>query len=170
MDDYVCNQCNKKFNRKWNALRHNRQMHHELAIIYNKNNGFIFQNSKQSSNMADSDHHYEYEIEEQNIVDIFGKLIHPFSELEKELDGNNESHKINYLSTLIVGALNSSDPVKMLQDALQFSRSVKGKVKIVSYVARDMHISPMQAEQYLNEIIRNSEYFKNYSKLNNTRI
>ena len=167
---YTCNQCNKNFKRKWNALRHNKKIHHELAIIYNKTNGFIFQNTKRSNNLTKFDPVYEHEIEEQNIVDIFGKLIHPFSELEKELDGNNESHKINYLSTLIVGALNSSDPVKMLQDALQFSRSVKGKVKIVSYVARDMHISPMQAEQYLNEIIRNSEYFKNYSKLNNTRI
>jgi hypothetical protein len=169
MGDYVCNQCNKKFNRKWNALRHNKQIHHELAIVYNKTNGFVFQNSKQSDNKTESDLLYEYEIEEQNIVNIFGKLIQPFSELEKELYRNTESDKIEYLSTLVVGALNSSDPVKTLQDALQFSRSVNGKVKIVSYVAKGMRISTIQAEQYLNGIIRNSKYFKNYSKLNNTR-
>jgi hypothetical protein len=144
-------------------------MHHELAIIYNKTNGFIYQNSKESNNVTNFDPIYEHEIEEQNIVDIFGKLMHPFTELEKELDGSKDSTKINYLSTLVVGALNSSDPVKVVQDALHFNRSIKGKVKIVSYVANGMHIPKIQAEQYLNEIIKSSKYFKNYSKLNNTR-
>ncbi|HEU5119602.1 MAG TPA: hypothetical protein VFT71_01330 [Candidatus Nitrosocosmicus sp.] len=169
MGDYVCNQCNKKFNRKWNALRHNSQIHHGLAIVYNKTTGFIFQDSKQSNNMTDFDPIYEYDIEQQNIVDIFGKLVQPFSELEKEFDGN-ASDKINYLYTLVVGALNSSDPVKMLQDALNFYRSAKGKAKIVSYVAKGMGIDNIRAEQYLNGIIRNSKYFKNYTKLDHTRL
>jgi hypothetical protein len=168
--EYTCNQCNKNFKRKWNALRHNEKIHHELAIIHNQSNGFIFQNSKKSNDVTNFDPLYENEIQEQNIVDIFGKLMHPFAELEKELDGITESAKINYLYTLVVGALNSSDPVKMLQDALHFNRSVKGKVKIVSYVARGLHIPNIQAEQYLNEIIKSSKYFKNYAKLNNTRI
>ena len=168
MGVYVCNRCNKKFNRKWNALRHNRDIHHGLAIVYNKTTGFVFQNSKQSDNITNFDPLYEYEIEEQNIVAIFGMLMQPFSELEKELDGNAED-KINYLYRLVVGALLSSDPVKMLQDTLDFNHSLKGKAKIVSYVAKGMHIDNIRAEQYLNEIIRNSKYFKNYSKLNNTR-
>lgn len=169
MGVYTCNQCDKNFQRKWNALRHNKKIHHELAIIYNKTNGFIFQNSKESNDVTNYDPVYEHEIEELNIVDIFGKLMHPFAELEKELDGMTESKKINYLCTLVVGALNSSDPVKILQDALLFNRSVKGKVKIVSYVAKGLQIPNIQAEQYLNEIIKSSRYFKNYSKLNNTR-
>lgn len=169
MGEYSCNQCNKNFKRKWNALRHNKKIHHELAIIFNKTNGFVYQNSKESNNVTNFDPLYEQEVEEQNIVDIFGKLMHPFAELEKELDGSLESNKVNYLSTLVVGALASSDPVKTLQDALNFNRSLKGKVKIVSYVAKGMGISNLQAEHYLNEIIRNSKYFKNYSKLNNTR-
>lgn len=169
MGVYTCNQCDKNFQRKWNALRHNKKIHHELAIIYNKTNGFIFQNSKESNDVTNYDPVYEHEIEELNIVDIFGKLMHPFAELEKELDGMTESKKINYLCTLVVGALNSSDPVKILQDALLFNRSVKGKVKIVSYVAKGLQIPNIQAEQYLNEIIKSSRYFKNSSKLNNTR-
>ena len=68
--------------------------------------------------MTDFDFLYKYEIEEQNIVAIFGKLMQPFSELEKELDGNAESDKINYLYSVVVGALISSNPVKTLQDAL----------------------------------------------------
>jgi hypothetical protein len=169
MHDYICSQCNKKFNRKWNALRHNRQIHHELAIIYNKTTGFVFQNSKQSNYKTDFNPVDEYEIEEQNIVDVYGKLMQPFSDLEKELAGTAESNRINYLCNLVVGALNSSDPVKMLQDMLHFNRSIKGKAKIVSYVAKGMHINNISAEQYLNEIIRNSKYFKNYSKLKNTK-
>ncbi|WP_415310697.1 hypothetical protein [Candidatus Nitrosocosmicus sp. FF01] len=120
MGVYSCNQCNKNFKRKWNALRHNKKIHHELAIIFNKTNGFVYQNSKESNNVTNFDPLYEQEVEEQNIVDIFGKLMHPFAELEKELDGSLESNKVNYLSTLVVGALASSDPVKTLQDALQF--------------------------------------------------
>ena len=169
MGEYSCNQCNKNFKRKWNALRHNKKIHHELAIIFNKTNGFVYQNSKESNNVTNFDPLYEQEVEEQNIVDIFGKLMHPFAELEKELDGSLESNKVNYLSTLVVGALASSDPVKTLQDALQFHRSIKGKVRIISYVAKDLNIPLIQAEQYLNQIIKSSKYFKNYSKLNNTR-
>jgi hypothetical protein len=169
MGVYRCNQCNKNFKRKWNALRHNKKIHHDLAIIFNKTNGFVYQNSKESNNVTNFDPIHEQEVEEQNIVDIFGKLMHPFTELEKELYGSLESNKVNYLSTLVVGALANSDPVKTLQDALNFNRSLKGKVKIVSYVAKGMGISNLQAEHYLNEIIRNSKYFKNYSKLNNTR-
>jgi hypothetical protein len=170
MSDYVCNQCNKKFNRKWNALRHNSQIHHGLAIVYNKTTGFVFQDSKQSNNMTNFDLIYERVIEEQNIVNIFGKLMQPFSELEKEFDGNAESNKIKYLSTLVVGALNSPEPVKKLQDALNFSRSVKGKAKIVSYVAKGMNMNNVQAEHYLKEMIKRSKYFKNYTRLDHTRL
>jgi hypothetical protein len=166
---YICNQCNKNFKRKWNALHHNKKIHHDLAIISNKTNGFIYQNSRGLNSMADFDPLFEREIEKQNILDIFGKLMPTFTELEKELDGIAESDKVKNLYTLIIGALNSSDPVKKLQDALHHNQSIKGKIKIVSYVARGMNIPSIQAELYLDEIIRSSRYFKNYSKLNNTR-
>lgn len=168
MGEYSCNQCNKNFKRKWNALRHNKKIHHELAIIYNKTNGFIFQNSESNTN-TNFDPMNEREIEDLNIVDIFGKLIQPFRELEKELNGFTESDKIKNLSTLVIGALNSSDPVKMLEDALYFNQSVNGKARIVSYVAKDMDFSNIQAEQFLDDIIKRSKYFKNYSKLNSVR-
>ena len=170
MGGYVCNQCNKNFSRKWNALRHNEKIHYGLAIIYNKTTGFIFQNSKESNNTTNFDPLDKRIIEELNIVDIFGKLIQPFTELEKEFGQFTESDRINYLGNLIVSALNSSDPVKMLQDLLHFNRAIKGKTKIVSYVARSMQIPNIQAEQYLNEMIKSSKYFKNYTKLDYTRL
>ena len=149
----MCNHCNKTFSRKWNALRHNNMTHHGLAIIYDKTTGFVFKNSEESNNKTNFDPLSQYEIKELNIINIFGRIMQPFTEYEKELDGLSESQKINNLSALIVGALSSTDPVKMIQDNLYFIRSAKGKAKIISYVAKSMNTSNVQAEQYLNRII-----------------
>lgn len=163
MNDYRCNSCKKNFSRKWNALRHQEQTHHGLAIIFNKKTGAIFKNSNGSNN--ETSEPYEHEDEEQIITDIFGRLIQPFEELEKALSGNvQQIELINYLSNIIVGALSSSDPVKSIQNTLHFSHSIKGKVKMVSYVAQGMNIPPHQAEIYLAELIKSSRYYKNYTK------
>ncbi len=143
--------------------------HHGLAIIYNKTTGFVFKSSEESNNKTNFDPLSQFEIEKLNIINIFGRIMQPFTEYEKELNGLSESQKINNLSALIVGALSSTDPVKMIQDNLNFIRSVNGKAKIVSYVAKSMKISSVQAEHYLNQLIKSSRYFKNYTKLNNTR-
>ncbi|HYF99817.1 MAG TPA: hypothetical protein VD815_06980 [Candidatus Saccharimonadales bacterium] len=150
-------------------MRHNNVTHHGLAIIYNKTTGLVFRNSEESNNKTNFDPLSQYDIEDQNIVNIFGRIMQPFTEYEEELDGISESQKINNLSALIVEALSSADPVKEIQDNLYFIRSVKGKAKIVSYVAKSMNISSVQAEQFLNQIIKSSRYFKSYTKLNNTR-
>ncbi len=52
MNDYSCNRCKKNFSRKWNALRHNEQIHHGLAIIFNKKTGALFKNSDGSNQEA----------------------------------------------------------------------------------------------------------------------
>src|SRR3954465_15139971 len=33
---YKCTNCEQTFSRKWNAERHNAQIHDEMAIVYNK--------------------------------------------------------------------------------------------------------------------------------------
>ncbi len=148
MNDYRCNRCKKNFSRKWNALRHNEQIHYGLATIFNKKTGGLFINSNGSNNGAGES--YENEDDEQIITDIFGRLIQPFEELEKTLSGDVQQIELtNYLSDTIIGALSSSDPVKSIQDTLNFNHSIKGKEKMVSYVAREMNISPHQAEIYL---------------------
>lgn len=38
---YRCTNCKKTFGRKYNAERHNRDMHNELAVIYAKENGWV---------------------------------------------------------------------------------------------------------------------------------
>ena len=62
---------------------------------------------------------------------------------------------------IIIGALSISDPVKSIQSTLNFSHSIKGKVKMVSYVAQGMNIASHQADLYLAELIRSSRYYKN---------
>jgi hypothetical protein len=156
-------QMQKNFSRKWNALRHNDQMHYGLAIIFNKKTGAKFTNSNGSNNGADES--YEHEDEEQIITDIFGRLIQPFEELEKALGAYIPQIELaNYLSKIIIEALSSSDPVKSIQETLNFKHSVKGKEKMVSYVSRGMNIPPYQAEIYLAELIKDSRYYKNYTK------
>lgn len=80
MNDYICNSCKKIFSRKWNALRHNEQVHDGPAIILNEKTGALFKNSNGSNNGACEP--YELEGEEQIILDVFGRLIQPFEELE----------------------------------------------------------------------------------------
>lgn len=77
--------------------------------------------------------------------------------------------RTNYLSNIIIGALSSSDPVKMIQNTLNFNHSIEGKVKIVSYVAQGMNISPNQAEIYLAKLIKSKSYYKNYTKISKIR-
>jgi ribonucleotide reductase alpha subunit len=163
MSDYTCNSCKKIFSRKWNALRHNEQIHHGLAIIFNNKTGVLFKNSNASDNGIGEQ--YEHEGDEQINLDIFGRLIQPFEELEKALGGDvRQIERTTYLSNIIIGALSTSDPVKLIQDTLNFNHSIKGKVKMVSYVAQGMNISPLQAEIYLTKLIKSRSYYKNYTR------
>ncbi len=163
MNGYRCNRCKRNFSRKWNALRHNEQTHHGLAIIFNMKTGGLFKNSNGSNNGTGKP--YKHKDDEQIITDIFGRLIQPFEELEKALSGEVQQIELtNYLSDTIIGALSSSDPVKSIQDTLNFSHSIKARKKMVSYVARGMNISSHQAEIYLAVLIKSSKYYKNYTK------
>jgi hypothetical protein len=166
MGNYICNQCNKNFSRKWNVFRHNKQIHHGLAIIYNKTTGKVIRNSIDSNDTP----FINSIAEELNVGNIFGKLMQPLTELEKVLDDLSESKKIDYLSNLIVAALDSPDPVELIQYNLDFKRSIKGKEKIVYYIAKGKNMNYVQAEKFLNEMIKSSKYFKNYTKLDHTKL
>src|SRR3989337_160833 len=38
---YGCTSCRKTFSRKYNAERHNKDIHNEMAVIYNKENDWV---------------------------------------------------------------------------------------------------------------------------------
>ena len=81
-----------------------------------------------------------------------------------------EPERIKYVSNLIVAALNDSDPVELIQYNLDTKRSDRGKQKIISYLAIGKNMNNIQAEHYIKEMIRSSKYFKNYTKLDHTKI
>ncbi len=43
---YVCTDCRKTFSRKYNAERHNTDIHNEMAVIYNKENNWVSKKRK----------------------------------------------------------------------------------------------------------------------------
>lgn len=166
MGNYICNQCKKEFSRKWNILRHNKQIHQGLAIVYNKTTGLTIRDSTDS----DGTPFFKSLAEDLNIGNICGKLLKPLSELESVFVDSPESERNRYLSTLIVAALDDPDPIGLIRSNLYAKRSAKGKEKIVSYLAKGMNMNNVQAEHYLKEMIKNSKIFKNYTKLDHTRL
>lgn len=53
---------------------------------------------------------------DQAVLDILGKMLQPLSELEREFHNHEESKRTQFIATLLAGALNSVDPVKLIQD------------------------------------------------------
>lgn len=45
-DTYACTRCKKTFSRKYNAERHNKLKHNEMAVVYNKETNWISNKSK----------------------------------------------------------------------------------------------------------------------------
>lgn len=168
MNYYGCNKCKKRFSRKWHALRHNESIHHGLAIIFNHQLGPIFKNHSNSDTLSSQDP-FRLETEaEQKVLDVFGKIIDSFEELEKLVSHWPELQRIKFLSDIVITALMSPNPVKLLHDAIDFNRSLYGKAKIVNYVARSSIVNPIQADVYLTELIKSSPYYKKYINFNNS--
>lgn len=165
MQKYNCTQCAKTFSRKWNALRHNNQTHHGLAIIFDRTSGWVYRKNQELDMSTLPDPQNDMVID-QAILDILGKMLKPLSELETELVSIPEHARTDYIGTLLTGALITSDPVKVIQDAVDFNRSIKGKMKIVFYVSKKLGISDVQADGYITNSIKTSRFYKNYTAIN----
>jgi hypothetical protein len=48
---YACTGCKKTFGRKYNAERHNIRIHNEMAVIYNKETGWVSNKRKTNENL-----------------------------------------------------------------------------------------------------------------------
>jgi hypothetical protein len=164
VQEYSCTGCKKKFSRKWNALRHNNQIHHGLAIIYDISTGWASKDNEDTNILKLSEPQDSWSTD-QAILNILGKMLQPLMELENNLI-IPEPQKTEFFATLIMGSLISSDPVKMIQNAVEFNRSIRGKSKVISYISRSKQIDPIQAEVYVNSLIKNGRYYKNYTKIN----
>lgn len=80
---YSCSLCNTRFNRKWNAFRHNERVHNDLARIENKQS-MVLKNSKRKP----SDLHYS------NIIAKHDSIIEKLDKRENEDDIFHEIDKI----------------------------------------------------------------------------
>lgn len=102
---------------------------------------------------------------DQAVLDILEKMLQPLSELEIEYHNHQDPERTRFISNLLAGALISSDPIKVIQNQVNFTRSVKGKQKIVSYISRGINMNPILAEQYIDTLIKKSKYYKNYTRI-----
>ena len=125
--------------------------------------GAIFKNNNGSNSVACES--CEFDREELIILDVFGRLFQPFEEIERALSGDiPQIERTKYLSNVIIGALSISDPVQSIQNILNFSHSIEGKAKMISYVSEGMNIQPHQADILLTRLIKSSRYYENYTK------
>ncbi len=147
---FECNQCNRKFTRKWNAFRHAINIHDGFATIHNNQTGIVFINDEfidDSFSTMDHPAHYKKGDElDQKVLQIYGKIIGPFEELEKLCNVYPESERIRYLSNVINIVLISRDPIKTIRNIVNFNRSVTGKIKIVSYADKNLKMGLVQTE------------------------
>lgn len=163
MQEYSCTGCTKKFSRKWNALRHNNQIHHGLAIIYDVSTGWTSKNNKDTNILKLSESQDNWSTD-QAILSILGKMLQPLMELENDIIIPKQQ-KTKFFATLIMRSLNSSDPIKVIQEAVDLNRSIQGRNKIVSYVSEGMDMTAKDARLYINGLIKDSSYYKNYTKI-----
>ena len=173
---YQCNRCKKTFGRKWNAMRHSKDVHQGFCVIFNSQSGAIIGNIM-SPNILDSQNADDYlngsknsEQDEKIVLEaILGKLIDQFEELERLCSNIMEPKRTKDITNIFIMALMMPDPIKSLKKTNELMRSKQAKIKILDYVSRSMNTKSVVAEQYLINIIKDNVYLKKYSKLNQNK-
>ena len=156
---YKCSLCTKNFSRKWNANRHNSSIHTGFSVIYDNetkikiNNKNPYQNNPIKGQVPETN--------EKIILDIFGKMLQPFEELENLVTNKSKDEQIKFLSELLVEALSSSNPVRHFIDAIEFHHSLNAKLKFIEYISKSMNVTPIVGESFLTDLIKNNRYYKN---------
>ncbi len=186
---YRCESCTKKFSRKWNANRHIDNVHGGKGIAFNVYTGSISRdelnyagnafdstllpsglehiNNLQTTNSSTLSEYLEEE--DKRILAVVDKMVPPFEELEKLLINEPENERMNILNNVIVFSLNSPNPVKYMQDSVNFYRSAIGMNKMVEHVAKRNNVSLNQARTYFRTMIKNGAYFKNQLSFTNKK-
>jgi hypothetical protein len=103
---------------------------------------------------------YQEDLIEQITLDLFGKMLQNFEVLENLFSHKTEDEKNRILSSLLLGALITPNPVKSLNDAISFGRSLRAKVKFVNYISKSNSIPPIMAESMLKNLVKNNQWIK----------
>ena len=162
--NYICVICKKKFGRKWNANRHNNTVHSGMSIVFNNETGMVTDNKKLHSNY-EVDGVDQDDLDEQIIMDLFGKMLKNFEELENLLSHKTENEKNRFLSDMLFAVLITPNPVKSLNDTLTFERSLRAKFKFVNYVSKSMKIPPIMAASSLKNLVKNNHWIKKRNQI-----
>jgi len=192
---YSCTGCKKTFGRRYNAERHNKKVHDEMAVVYDNKtnlasdkgkmankktliagpnsidigeqaNRFKINSLKTTYSESSTDKDND---DEKKISKVFEKMLPLIEELDNLLSDVQVEKRIDTVGQIIMSSLNTSNPFKAMRDAINFHNSIKGMKKASYFVAASRKISPGQAHELLRLTILNSPYFVNkldYSKSN----
>ena len=195
-DLYSCTGCKKTFGRRYNAERHNKQVHDEMAIVYDNKtnrvsdkrtmaskrtsaagsnsmdigeeaNRFSINSLKTTYSESSTDKDND---DEKKISKVFEKMLPLIEELDSRLSGVPAEKRIDTVGQLIMSSLMTSNPFKAMRDAINLRNSIKGMEKASYFVAASRKISAAQAQELLRLTVLHAPYFKNkldYSINNN---
>ena len=135
-----------------------------MSNVFNSETGMILENKKLNSGYETDEVDQDYQ-DEQIVMELFGKMLQNFEELENLLSHKTEDDKYRFLSDLLFAVLVTPNPVKSLNDAISFERSVKAKFKFVNYVSKGMKITPIMAETLLKNLIKNNHWIKRRNQI-----
>lgn len=178
---YKCNGCERKFGRKWNALRHSRLIHSSASDIignnnkpktsYISNNKYIrYQKKFDILNQAGIEIYNEYDenmsdifdIDEKDfkIIKIIDQLIKPFTELEDLLIRTDQKTRSFILTRSFDLSLRSHDPVEAMNEMVELLHSINGIKKIAKYRSMIVTTSSLDPILEIKEKIKNSYLFE----------
>jgi hypothetical protein len=180
---YKCDDCNRRFSRNWNALRHNKLKHSNSAQISNDNIGA--KGSSHRSHNKYYDYKLKFNVLEQveseindnqldmyfsdffspnpidiKIIKIIDQLIRPFEELEALLGPIGEKTKATILLNSLYSCLQTHNPVNSMNETVELYRSMKGIKKIAYYMSKVDRESSKDPILILKEKIQHSHIFK----------
>ena len=142
-----------------------------MSVIFDNETRIIMDNKNPyGENVTAKSDAIEVETNEHLILDIAGKMLKPFEELEDLYSHKSDQEKIKNLSEMIVDALGTSNPVRSLNNTIDYQRSWSAKKKFASYISKHMNFSLVQADYYLTDLIKKNKLYKNhvkYKKQNN---
>lgn len=186
-DLYGCTGCKKTFGRRYNAERHNKKVHDEMAIVYDNKTNLVSDKRTMASKRASIAGPDSMDIgekadrfnnnslkttypgpstdkgndDEDKILKIFGKMLPLIEELDKLLLDAPPAKRIDTVAGIIMSSLMSSNPFKAMRGAIDFQNSIKGMKNASYFVAASNKIPTAQAQELLRSSILSAPYFKN---------
>jgi hypothetical protein len=135
-----------------------------MSNLFNNETGMIIENKKFNSGY-EGDEVDQDDQDEQIVMDLFGKMLPNFDELENLISHKAEDDKNRLLSDWLFAVLVTPNPVKSLNDTISYERSMKAKFKFVYYVSKSMKIPPIMAETALKNLIKNNPWIKKRNQI-----